>query len=188
MSSGSSQEIIRAIQDIVGIHTDDKVSLVMAEVNSVSITDRTANITTISGKESVVYDVNLQAVPSDGILVSPTIGSTVYVLSSKYTTPFIVQYSDIDQIYYTLTHIELTGKANLNGDNYGGLIKIQELVDKINTLENKVNELQTWSGTLTISTVTGDLQGAPFTPVEPITPTQKADIENTTIKHGNKEQ
>lgn len=182
MSSNSSREIIKAIQDIVGIHTDDKVSLIIAEVNSVSIENRTANITTISGKASNTYDVNLQAVPSDGILVSPTIGSNVYILISKYTEPFIVQYSDIDQIYYTLTHIELTGKANLNGDNYGGLIKIEELVNKINTLENKVNELQTWGATLTTTNV------PPFSPVEPITPTQKVDIENTTIKHGNKEQ
>ena len=182
MSSNSSAQIIKAIQDIVGIHADDKVILVMAEVNSVSIEDRTANVTTISGKASNTYDVNLQAVASDGILVSPTIGSTVYVLSSKYTTPFIVQYSDIDQIYYTLTHIELTGKANLNGDNYGGLIKIQDLVDKINTLENKVNELQTWGTTLSLTTV------SPFEPVEIIIPTQVSDIENNTIKHGNKEQ
>jgi len=184
----SSQAIISAIQDIAGMHNDDKAALIMAEVNSVDLGARTANITTISGKASNTYDVNLQAVASDGILVSPTIGSTVYVMTSKYTTPFIVQYSDIDDIYYDITELDLVGKAKLNGDEYGGLIIVQKLVDKINVLENKLNEIQTWASSLTINTATGDLQGTPFTPLEIITPTQVSDIENNTIKHGNKTQ
>jgi len=176
--SSNSHTIISAIQNIAGNHIDE-VSLIEAEINSVNLDDRTANVTTISGKESSTYDVNLQAVNGDGVIFIPSIESTVYVLSSKYTTPFIVQYSDIDTIYFTLLNIEISAKTNINGSNFGGLIIIQDLVNKINTLENKVNELQTWGASLSPSSV------VPFPTVKIITPTQVVDIENNTVNHGN---
>lgn len=175
--SSSSQEIISAIQSITNQRNEDKPDLIIAEINSVNLEERIANVTTISGKAANTFDVNLQAVPSDGLLVSPSIGSTVYILMSTYTTPFIVQYSDIDNVFYSLSGSINTGKANLNGHEYGGMIIIQKLVDKINILESKLNEIQLWGSAVT----------PPFPDPQTIEFTKVTDIENNTVTHGQQQ-
>jgi hypothetical protein len=78
-------------------------------------------------------------------------------------------------------------KIYLNGNDYGGLVEVGNLVTKLNNLENKVNDIiasfnsHTHSGVTVGSGVTGT--GTP--PVTGnLTPTQKSDIENTTVQHG----
>ena len=68
------------------------------------------------------------------------------------------------------------GNVIINGGENGGLIKIEELISKINRLENAMNNHQHISAAV----------GSPTTPlpVKPITSnTQKADLENNKVKH-----
>ena len=70
----------------------------------------------------------------------------------------------------------------LNDGAYGGLVKVIDLVTKLNNLENKVNSIITaynahshpGNGLPTASTITGSL-----------IPTNRNDIENTKINHGS---
>ena len=80
---------------------------------------------------------------------------------SKYTLPFVIQYSDIESYA-------------LNGNEFGGVVKVIELTQKINALEQKINELIVWGATVT----------PPLT-TSPMVLTQQSEIENTTVAHGS---
>ena len=111
--------------------------------------------------------------------ITPVIDSIVLATFLSKDTAFISLYSEVETI-------------ELRGDQYGGLIKIEELVDKINRLESKVNDLvktfntHTHITTATVSAtpVPGVITPptAPETPITPITTVK--DLENEAIKHG----
>jgi hypothetical protein len=140
-------------------------------VNSVDLGNRKANVTTITGQSTIDFDVQLQAGIADGLVIEPLVGSMVYVLTSKYTLPFIVQYSDI---------VSLT----MNGSEFGGLVKVIELTKKINTLENKVNDLITKFNTHTHVAAGSPTSISNLVVSGTLTPTQQNEIENIVIKHG----
>ena len=117
-------------------------------------------MTTITGNARLTFDVQLMAGVADGFLIEPKVGSMVFVLMSKYTLPFVVQYSDV--VSYSL-----------NGDEFGGLVKVIELTEKINALEQKINEIITWGASVT-----------PPLPSTPLVLTQQSELENLTVQHG----
>lgn len=160
--------IANLIQDIAGTKNDDKVRLFYCEVNSVDSEKRTCNVTTINGQATLTFDAQLMAGVSDGLLAIPVIGSLVYVLHSKYTLPFVVLYSDIE-------------KHSIKGEEFGGLVKVIELTQKLNALENKVNQI--------ISTYNTHVHSALNVPsasiiADVLIPTQQIEIENVNINHG----
>ena len=164
-------EIVQAIRQIAGTHNDDKVRLLICEVNSVDILSRKCNVSSISGHASITFDAQLTAGIADGIIPTPEINSIVYVLSSKYTLPFVVLYSDIDNYV-------------LNGGEFGGLVKVIELTDKLNKLEQKINEIILNMSTLTLP-VSGATAGPPITPpISNLVETLRTELENTTVNHG----
>jgi len=167
-------ELVRLIQEIAGNRNHDTTRLLTCTVVSVDGENRTATVTTDSGDTALTFDANLMAAIGDGILLYPEVDSTVYVLMSKYILPVIVQYSDITDI-------------NFLGGEHGGLVKVIELTQKINLLENKVNELINRLNTLTLP-VSGATAGPPVdVPTQPLQNTVRGDIENVNITHGSYE-
>jgi hypothetical protein len=170
----SDFNIISAIQKIAGSENDDKVKMLQCSVNSVDIAKRIVNVTTITGTSKITFDAQLQAGIADGIIITPKVGSMVYVLASKYTLPFIIQYSDF---------VNLT----LNGEEFGGLVKVIDLTEKINNLETQINDLKQFFNSWV--TVPND-GGAALKLIvsswanQEITLTAQKEIENTIIKHG----
>lgn len=157
----SDFNIISAIQKIAGAQNDDKVKLLQCTVNSVDVSNRVCHVTTITGDSTIDFDVQLMAGVADGLIIVPKIDSMVYVLSSKYTLPFIIQYSDVDSYI-------------LNGFEFGGIVKVIELTQKLNDLENKINTIIMWGASVT----------PPLT-TQPLVITQQDEIENKTIQHGS---
>jgi len=166
-------DLTRTIQELAGTRNQDEVKLYQCNVNSVDLSTRTANLTTITGTANVTFNALLTAGISDGFVVTPEIGSMVYVLMSKYTLPFIVTFSDIMQF-------------DIMGGEFGGLVKVIELTEKLNNLENKVNEIITTFGTHTHTvTAVGSPTSPTSTPINgSLTISQRADIENINVKHG----
>ena len=80
-------------------------------------------------------------------------------------------------------------EIQLNGKNYDGLVKINDLVDKLNALENKVNSIISTFNTHTHPYVNVSSPATTSPSTSPITgtltPTQKIDLENSTVKQGN---
>jgi hypothetical protein len=166
-------DLTRTIQELAGTRNQDEVKLYQCNVNSVDLSKRTANVTTITGTANITFDALLTAGISDGFVVTPEIDSMVYVLMSKYTLPFIVTFSDIMQF-------------DIMGGEFGGLVKVVELTQKLNNLENKVNDIITTFGTHTHNvTAVGSPTAQTATPiVGSLIISQQQDIENVNVKHG----
>ena len=110
----------------------------------------------------------------------------------------VIQYSAIDSIYYVTgdTICKIYGsEIELNGVEYDGLVMIQPLIDKINTVEKLANSINdNWNnfatsyspGSPTSTGLSAALNVFPYTTPEDINPlTKQSDLENTTVKHGN---
>jgi len=169
---------------MAGLHKVDPVYYVNAIVNSIDLSSRTCDCTTIDGHTE--YDlpgVKLMAVVDDGLLLEPVIGSTVKVIFSQNVEPFICQYSELQNI--TLIAAD---KISLNDGSKGGLVQVIDLVTKLNNLENLVNDLAAKfnSHTHILSLTSGTGTAAPTVSPETtvLTPTKRNDIENTQIIHG----
>jgi len=178
-----------AIQKMAGTFKDDTVQLFIGTVESV---DEDKAICSVKIQNDVILpNVSLQASICDGILISPVKDSTVSVLTSKYNTPLIIQYSDIDKFELTVNYssflVKNDGSFQFNDGSFDGLVKVGELVKKINALENLLNGFITIYNTHTHTASSGG--GATTVPsatetqkINPIT--QQSDIENDLIKHG----
>ena len=176
------RSIVTSIQKMSGTFNLDTVSLVTGTVDSVDEGNGTCNVTALSGSASTnINNVELQTTIADGVLFIPVVGSEVKVLMSKYTTPFIVQFSDIDKMYISGNLIQF------NDGGFGGLVKVAKLTDKLNKLENDLNVLKSalaaWvpvpmDGGAALKVVTASWYG------NHIVPTIRAEIENKNVKHG----
>jgi hypothetical protein len=184
--------IIQAVQTLAGTYNADTVHLLTAEVDSVDIPSRSCTVTTISGKnQTAIENVKLMAAIDDGVLFVPTVGSTVMISYSNYNLPFIVQYSEVDQILFISGSSQVSivdGKIMFNDGSYGGLIQIEKLVQKLNNLENLVNDLvakfNSHTHILTLTSGTGTAAPTASPETTTLTDTQRSDLENNLIQHG----
>lgn len=147
-----------------------------------------------------LIDVRLQAIEGDldtHILITPKVDSqvTCATIDNEHAEAVVVKYSEIESIKVKIGDNECLineDGVELCANNFGGLIKIDDLVDKLNQLENKVNDLiqkhnththittATVGPTPTVGTIVPTT--ATEAPIQPIT--QKSDLENDKVKHG----
>ena len=167
------------IGDLIAKLADKKeeVYSIICKVSEVS--GEVAELAPLNGDASL-FDVKLLAGTSaTPLLITPVVGSTVIATFLSKDTAFVSLYSEIESV-------------KIMGDQFGGLIKIEELVKKINGLENKLNDLinkfnthiHITTATISATPVPGVI-APPTTPETPIAPvTSKSDLENENIKHG----
>jgi len=165
-------DIKKAIKGIT--ETGEEVYSILCTVISVDLTAKTCYCTPVSG-DADISDVSLIMNAATGFMIIPTVDSIVMVTMQNKETGYVGMFSSVDSIL-------------LNGDAYGGLIKIADLVTKLNTIENDLNTIKTafssWvvvpnDGGAALKTIAAAWYGAQ------ITPTTQVSIENTTVKHGN---
>jgi hypothetical protein len=164
---------------MTGTYNIDQLYLVTGKVSEINEANGTCTVEAISGNASTeITNVEFQTVVSDGVLIIPRIDSEVKVLFSKYTDPFIVQYSEVEKIYWAGDLIQF------NDGELGGMVKVISLTDKLNTIENKINSIiSTFNSHTHSNGGGGSPTGAPLSPISgTLTPTNRTDIENTTIK------
>lgn len=132
--------------------------------------------TPINGIDSDIPDVRLVAGAGNGIIFFPRVGSIVLVQPfAKDQTAYLAMVSQLDKIQM------------LDG-SFGGLVEVANLTTKLNNLENKVNSI---ISTFNTHVHSGVQTGAGSSAVSPtqvsgtLTPTNRGDIENTYITHGN---
>ena len=142
--------------------------------------DNLAELEPLNGDPNLL-GVRLTAGASETpFLINPVIGSAVIATFLSKNTAFISLYSEIESV-------------EIRGGDLGGLVKVEEAVNKFNRLENKVNDLITKFNTHTHLYVAPSipLPGPPIptaptvAPEVPIAPTTlKSDLENENVKHG----
>jgi hypothetical protein len=179
-----------AIQQLAGTYQKDNLNAILCEVVSVDTSKRTCVVATVNS-DMEIKDVHLMAGINDGMLLIPTVGSQVVIIYSKMTTPYIALYSQLDKVICIVgdSGIEVTSDSiKLNDGSLGGLIKIEDLVSKINTIEQDINTLKTvFSGWAPVANDGGAaLKAAAATWfAQQLTTTTKSDLENTNITHGS---
>lgn len=159
------------IQDIVR----DKVrgsTIRVAEVVSVQ-DDGTCTVTLDS--ETEVAGVRLQADEAFGVYFEPAVGSTVFLARVSDFDFYVIGYSRVDLVSF--------------GDGtFGGMVKVIELTQKLNNLENDINTLKqafaAWvtvpnDGGAALKAIAATWFGAS------LTPTIQSEIENENLTHGD---
>ena len=204
MNENSDRGILASVQKMTGTYNLDQLYLVTGTCKNINEAAGTCDVDAISGNATTtISGVKFQAAIGDGVDFVPVDGSVVKVLFSKYTTPFIVQYSDIDKMILAansgINHYDDYAfdcdKIVFNQGANDGLVKVVPLKTKLNNLESDLNNLKTL-----LSTMIAAMQAVPagnvshteligyFTPLLPYTtqvliPTQKSEIEDTKFKH-----
>lgn len=165
-------EIVEAIRKLA--NNNVMPYSVVCTVESVNLTDKTCYCIPVNG-DADLQNVRLNADKKDGFLLIPKADSLVVVSFINDSAGYISMVSEVDEIH-------------LNGTNYGGLVRINDLVTKLNNLEAAFNthitnyNLHTHAGvavgaSTTTPVVTPDIQV--------LTPTIITDLQNNTVKHGN---
>jgi hypothetical protein len=172
----TSSEIKAALRALVGI--EDLGTSQLCTVVSVNETEMTCVVSPIGDLEADFADVRLMADTEDttkGIYFKPVIGSVVMITPQDEVTYFVSMYSEVEEVW-------------LRGNTNGGVVKVSDLVTKLNNLENDLNSLKTifstsWvpvpnDGGAALKTAAATWAGQSFTP------TTAANIQSTTVKHG----
>jgi hypothetical protein len=112
-----------------------------------------------------------------GFILIPKENSFVYVIMDNAVTGFVAMVSEIENVIFNCDKIVFN-----NGD-LGGMVKINDLITKLNNIENKLNALMTSYKSHTHTHSQGNTGTAipPFTQ-QNLTLTQKNDLENEKIK------
>lgn len=176
-----SDEIKQTIQKLAGTHLVDMTHMAIAQVISSDVQACTCTVELVTGKTSErKLTVSLMADVSDGLLMIPADGSTVIVAWSDRMLPYVAMFSDLQDVY-----LDATGKITINQGSDGGLVRVRDLVTKLNAIENKVNAIiSSYNAHVHPDPVSGTT-GAPTVPITgTLTPTQVADIENPNVTHG----
>lgn len=163
------------IKSAIKALTEKENSFFVCTVDYVDLDELTCYCIPSDGSADVL-GVALIADPSKkGLICIPAVGSAVIISQKAKDSYYVAMFSQVDEI-------------RLNGVNYGGLVKIDDLVTKLNNLESKVNSIiSTFNSHVHPGvTVGGGATLVSATPVVGVlTPTQLAELENEKVKHGN---
>ncbi len=185
-----SEQIRKAIQQITGTVNNDNATYVLCKVDSVDTSKRTCDVTVLSDFATSVPDVQIMAGVEDGMLLVPSVGSQVVVCIADSRTPYVSMYSQLDKVMFVVGEMGITittDGVQINDGSLGGLIKIEQLVSKINTIEQDINTLKTVFSSWTPVPNDGGaaLKAAAATwYAQQLQQTAKADLENTSVTHG----
>ncbi len=189
-----SERVGNALRDL--IKKTSPMQVVAAKVKSVDETDYTCEADPVDGA-ATIGRIRLKPVIDDsdtGMIVIPVVGSYILVglLMNKDTQPFMVQWSKAKKVliktnYGATLEMDNQGVINMNGDSLGGMVKVQQLVQRLNNIESKLNahlllynaHTHPVSGAVTLIPTPVDIQNM----IQPITTQQ--DLENLKVKHGS---
>lgn len=176
-------QIAQTIRDIAGVQTGG-ATIFPAVVKQVD-----GAVCTVTVGDLDISDVRLRAVinnDQDQILRIPKANSQVLVADmsgGEFRELVVIEQSQTEKIDLTIGQTTLViedGKITINGGNLNGLVKIQELTDKLNELVNAFNNhIHTTTATVGPSATVGTLTP----PVSPANTFVKSDYEDTTVKH-----
>lgn len=133
-------------------------------VDSVDLTNLTCYCIPLNG-DADIQEARLIANNDKGFLLVPEVDSVVLVSFLNDSVGYVSMVSKVSEI-------------QLNGDNYGGLIKINDLTSSINTMIGNINTQLT---AIAAGIAAG---GGTYTPV-PLNTFNKTAYENLTVKQGN---
>ena len=169
-----------------------KQEQIFSEVCTVDkVYDTTCDVTSVL-HENPIKNVKLSAYTDakEGIIIKPRVNSYVLVTFTDRLHGFVSMVAEIDSKSIKIGNTTLSmDKDNIifNGGGLKGLVKLEDLVDRLNKIEKDINSLKqdftTWTP------VPNDGGGALKTATsswaaQQLELTKDSDIENTKITHG----
>ncbi len=146
----------------------------VGKVLAVDEANATAEVEIVGG--AILDDVMLQKVSTaEGVLMLPKVGSIVAVDWIDSTTAYIAMWSELESVA-------------VRGSEFGGLVKVEQLVSSLNALEQDVNDLKNLLGSVVAVPQDGGaaiLAALAAWTAQSLPESQRADLENETITHGN---
>jgi hypothetical protein len=164
------QTLADAVRTLAG-YDDLLFESTICIVSDVDIAENTCTCTPIGKDIAEFKSVQLSSKQSKGFLLIPADGSTVVVTQLNEFDAYISMVGEVDQIY-------------LRGDAEGGIVKVNDLVAKLNNLESALNShillynLHIHPTPAGPSSITSNLDTQ-----TPLVPTIVVDLENDKIKH-----
>ncbi|MCR5697855.1 MAG: hypothetical protein K6G73_12855 [Marinilabiliaceae bacterium] len=156
-----------AIRNIAGTPSR---SIILGYVTAVK--DDTVDVQPYDETAAPLLDIDLQVGDTGGLVFRPEVGATVLVAMDSDTTGFVINAG--------------AGNININGGSHGAVVSIEPLVEKLNALENDLNDLRTvfnnWTpvaqdGGAALKTAVGSWAS------QSLAVTQTADIADDRLSH-----
>ena len=186
------RKIADNIRNLVGVMGFDTMLCTVLSVDGETCTVKTVR----SGSEYKNIKLNANINDDKGIYIFPKKDSYVLVTMTDKVQGFVSMYSDIEKVTLKIddtVEIEAVGDVKLkcdgnievNGGDNKGMVKVKDLTDKINAIEDKVNSLlSTLKSVSVVLAPAGTFPFAPiFSAITPLVKTQQKEIENTKITH-----
>lgn len=141
--------------------------------------------------KSVDWDAKTMTVEIDGLEMTDVLlsidGSEMDVKKPKVGSNALIGIIDNEEQALFMIWCAAYEEWHLNGDAYGGLIKIEKLIERMNKIESKHDSLCSQLELLPVP-VSGAVSGPPvpgsYTSVKITDQTLRKDLENEKIKHG----
>lgn len=166
------------VRQIAGTDLSDEQHMAVATVVSVDQSTATCTVRLTGGQTNNIRSgVRLMATQADGFFIAPADNSQVIIAWSTRNEPYVAMFGEVQDIY-----LEAANLVTLQGNQYGGLIKVVPLVSRLNALETLINSL--------ITLYNGHVHTANGTPTasqetQTATQTQASDLENKKVVHGD---
>ena len=162
-------EIAELLREIVG--KPDAVILI-AKVDKLYPDQFTCDVSPIDG-----------SAPIKNVRLTPLLGSAAFVAIPEKGS--FVSVAMLNRNEAVIISVNKAEKIILRGETYGGLVKVKELVNRLNTIEKALNDfLNEFKSHSHLDPVSGALP-PPVSFVQPITPlTDRDDLENKEVTHG----
>lgn len=165
---------------------------IICKVTAVDKATSTCDVEPLNG-DAEIFGVKLQAdeTADFGVIPIPAIDSNVIVQFLDKSNAFVSLIAQIESYLIKINDITLSIDANgieLNGEDLGGLIKISDLVTKLNNIESDLNTLKgIFSSWVPVASDGGAALKALLSSysTSSLTPTVNPDLENTKVKHGS---
>jgi hypothetical protein len=173
------------IGELLRMITNDQTTeiySIICEVTELNETERTVDVAPLNG-DAEIFGVRLQSAISlnNGFVIFPKIGSVVIVTFLNKLTGYVSTFSEIDKIY-----IDSENEIIFNDGSNDGIVKVSPLVNKLNTIENNINQLKSLFSAWVPVPSDGGASLKTFVSAwfsAQISPTQQTEIENDKIKH-----
>lgn len=162
-----ARECADAIRDIVG---GNELSTFVAKVKSVN--GATCEVVRLYD-DMLIPDVRLNetSTANQGLIITPKQDSFVLVTAIDGAEFFVSQFSEIENIT-----LDVNTDIIINGGQNGGIVNINDLVDKLNALVQSFNSH-------THDVAVGNAAGTAAATANQASIFNKADFEDTKIKH-----
>jgi hypothetical protein len=116
---------------------NEKIYAQIGTISDINDTERSCIITPINGDSERKMRLQASLNIAEGLYIKPVDGSKVMFVYLNSETGVITCFSHIDSI-----NLDVQNNITINGGNLGGLMKITESVDKLNIIEDSLNDLK----------------------------------------------